>query len=390
MIITITELVLTLIIPLLILKYRHAKPISLIGCIGAAYLAGIIYSLAASAFFPARDTSIAEIIAYAGISVAIPLLLFSNNIKNVLRLSKSTLLSFFLLIISVMGATFLIYVLIARNIDGGGTLGGMAVALYTGGTPNLNAVACMFQLDNELILTANLSDIMFGGIFYVFLTFAAKPLLSRFLKSSEKAKITSEPGAENENDALPFSFGNKGVIRNLLIAFMIVAVSFGIGMLIWLAKGKIDGTMTNYVVPALMIGATVGGILLSLNKKVNSVKENDIIGQYFATVFSYSIASIINLGKIGAVSLKIFAFYACITTISFIIHAVLCKVFSVDADTMIITLTAGIYGPAFIPSVSKAVKAEHLLSAGLIVGSLGYAVGTFLGMAYTYFLNFIG
>ena len=44
------------------------------------------------------------------------------------------------------------------------------------------------------------------------------------------------------------------------------------------------------------------------------------------------------------------------------------------------TATAGIYGPAFIPAITKQIKNDALTVPGLICGSIGYAIGTFLGM----------
>ena len=42
-------------------------------------------------------------------------------------------------------------------------------------------------------------------------------------------------------------------------------------------------------------------------------------------------------------------------------------------------MTAGLYGPAFIPAVTKQLRCDALTAPGLICGALGYAVGTFLG-----------
>jgi uncharacterized membrane protein len=46
-----------------------------------------------------------------------------------------------------------------------------------------------------------------------------------------------------------------------------------------------------------------------------------------------------------------------------------------------VTATAGIYGPAFIPAITKQIKNDALTVPGLICGSIGYAIGTLLGFA---------
>ena len=58
----------------------------------------------------------------------------------------------------------------------------------------------------------------------------------------------------------------------------------------------------------------------------------------------------------------------------------------VGADCAIVTMTAGLYGPAFIPAVTKQLRCDALTAPGLICGALGYAVGTFLGAALFWIL----
>jgi len=65
----------------------------------------------------------------------------------------------------------------------------------------------------------------------------------------------------------------------------------------------------------------------------------------------------------------------------------LSRIFKVETDCTLIVLTAGLYGPAFVPAVAKQIKNERMIVPGLIVGSLGYAVGTFLGIGVALLLG---
>ena len=60
----------------------------------------------------------------------------------------------------------------------------MAVGLYTGGTPNLNAIGNILGVDSTIIAMSNLSDMIIGGVFYMFLLLACKPLFKNFLKQN--------------------------------------------------------------------------------------------------------------------------------------------------------------------------------------------------------------
>ena len=97
-------------------------------------------------------------------------------------------------------------------------------------------------------------------------------------------------------------------------------------------------------------------------------------------VFSLALSMSLRFEDISASTLQIFVLFASITIGSFIVHIILCKIFKIDVDCAMVTLTAGIYGPAFIPAITKQIKNEKLTAVGLICGSLGYAIGTFLGV----------
>ena len=68
-----------------------------------------------------------------------------------------------------------------------------------------------------------------------------------------------------------------------------------------------------------------------------------------------------------------------ITIAVFIVHVIFAKILKIDVDCTMVTATAGIYGPAFIPAITKQIKNDALTVPGLICGSIGYAIGTLLG-----------
>ena len=144
--------------------------------------------------------------------------------------------------------------------------------------------------------------------------------------------------------------------------------------------------MASYLVPSIMITATILGLLGSSFKRLREVKGNNLVGHYLILVFSIALAMYIDFEQITPATIQIFLFFAIITIGSFILHSILCKIFKIDVDSAMITLTAGLYGPAFIPAIAKAIDNEKLIPVGLICGSLGYAIGTFIGSGIGYIL----
>jgi uncharacterized membrane protein len=72
---------------------------------------------------------------------------------------------------------------------------------------------------------------------------------------------------------------------------------------------------------------------------------------------------------------------------SILLHFILAAIFRIDRDTVIITSTAAIYGPAFIGPVANAIKNRDIIGLGITIGLLGYAIGTYLGMGMAFLLK---
>lgn len=374
-------------VPAIIMKCRNAKLVRGIGTIGMSYLVGILIALLFFALNKVGVTvslnaDVGEIGSHAAIGIAIPLLLFSANLREARKLSKPVVIAFLSLILSVVAVSVITFFVYARNINNGAELSAMATGLYTGGTPNLNAIGSIFGVDGSVIGLANLSDMLIGGVFYIFLLLLCKPLLKRFLPVRNNGVYMKEPAEYENYESLDYKRleNKKGLVVNILIAFSMAALGAAIGILIWYLLGMEDGRMTDYVVPAMMVTVTIFGIIASFNKKIRTVKGNNFVGQYLINVFSFGLAMSLNLNELKTGFLSLLLLYGVITVGVFVLHILICKIAKIDVNCAMVTLTAGLYGPAFVPAVTRQIKNDELTPAGLICGSIGYAVGTFLGL----------
>ncbi len=387
MIYSVIQVIAIFFIPLLIIRFHQMKLTKLIGTIGMAYLLGllvavVIFGLRKLGLSIIINTDIGEIGSHLAISIAIPLLLFSTNLKETRKLSKPVLLAFASVIVSVIIVTAITYYAYGRTIQDGAVLSGMAVGLYTGGTPNLNAIANIFGLDPAQIAIANLSDMIIGGVFYMFLLILCKPLLLKFLKPSATSTYMRAESNIVNTDELNFKEfrRSKSLVYSFLLAFLMAIIGAGLGILLWIIMGAEQGKMTDLLVPTMMITVTVLGIAGSFNKKIREVKGTNILGQYLILVFSFALASSLDLTKMTGNFGQVILLYGIITVGSFVLHIGFSKLLKIDVDCAMVTATAGIYGPAFIPAITNQIKNDALTVPGLICGSLGYAIGTFLGV----------
>lgn len=383
-------------VPALIMKFRNKGLVKGIGTIGMSYLAGILVALIFFGINKAGaditlNADVGEIGSHAAIGIAIPLLLFGANLKEAKKLSVKVVVAFTLLTVAVVGVSVAAFFAFGRNLNYGAELSAMATGLYTGGTPNLNAIGAIFGVDETVIGLANLSDMIIGGVFYLFLLTLCKPLLKKFLKAAPSASYMTDRADFDNYEDLTYKTvpDKKALVRNVAIAFLMAAASAGIGVLIWYLTGAVQGTMTDYLVPALMIGVTVSGLIASFNKKIREVKGNTLIGQYLINVFSFGLAMSLNLNEIGSNFPQMLLLYGSITVCTFIVHVLLCKLAKIDVDCCMVTMTAGLYGPAFVPAITSQIKNDELTAPGLICGAIGYAIGTFLGLGIGLLLRLV-
>ena len=391
--VAILQVVLMFVVPIIILRFKNSKFVKLAGPIGVAYLAGILIALIrfglsfAGVNIPINAT-IGEVGSHVAIALAIPLLLFCTDLKATKKLSKPIIKGFAITVCTVVVVVVCAFFAFRGVMDHAAENAGMTIGIYTGGTPNLNSIGAILGLDAQTISIANVSEMVVAGLFYVFLLFACKPLLNKILGNKNQAQ-TAEPEIQVNNvDSLDSikEAPKKPLFVAFLIALASAVVSAGIGLAIWAILGCKEGTMMTYLVPALLIGVTVFGIIGSFNTKLRSVKGQNFLGTYFILVFSFALAMTLDLSQISSNMLYVLLFYLVVTVVVFVIHAILCKIFKVDVDSCIVTLAAGIYGPAFIPALTKQLKNDKITSAGLICGSLGYAIGTFLGVGVSWLL----
>ena len=389
--ISVLQLIAIFTVPLLILRQRDKGLVKLFGTIGMAYFWGIavaigVWILNRCGLEFSLNKDIGEIGSYVCIGLAIPLLMFSADLQSIRSLTRTVLLSFTSLILSVCVVVVLVGRTLGSAFPWGRGLCAMATGMYTGGSPNFNAIGMILQVPGDTIALGNLADMVVGTVFYLFILFASKPLLHRLLDRRSKAAAYMKDASSAENmDALEWHGFHRPLLRNLLISFGCVALGAAIGLAIWLIRGK-SGALTDPLVPAVMITGTVLGLAFSFVPSIRNVKENAVAGHYLILVFSFALAGSLRLTGLSASFLQIVALLLLITVCSFALHTLLSRLLRIEADCTIVTMTAGIYGPAFIPAVTKQLKNDALTAPGLICGALGYAVGTFLGVGLHWLL----
>ena len=330
-------------------------------------------------------SSVQDTIMSIAIPLALPLLLFSLDIKRWIKLAKEALLSL------VLGVSSLIIVLVAGfflfkdHITESWKIAGMLSGVYTGGTPNLAAVGTALDVSPNTFVLVNTYDMVLGSICLLFLLTGAQKLFNKVLphfnESHEKFRLKK---VVKENEGIDNYLGmltKRGIIqlgKALCLSILILGVSFGISLLV----PKSAQTVT------IILSITTLGLLLGLINSISSIEKTFQLGMYFIIVFSLVVASMADLRSMFQIDfLHLFLYVAFTVFGSMIVHVFLSWVFKVDSDTTIITISALTFSPPFVPVVASALKNKEIIITGITSGILGYAFGNYLGVGLAYFLK---
>jgi uncharacterized membrane protein len=326
-----------------------------------------------------RIASIQDLILTIVIPLALPLLLFSLNIRKWLKFAGTGFLSMFLALLSVIVVVFASYFIFREVIPDTGKVAGMLVGIYTGGTPNVASIKTALGVNSNLFIMTHTSDLVIGAITIIFfITLGPKffgLFLPKFKHKGEKvdsASLIAE--AESMEDYSRIVKGDRA-LRNLLssigVAVLIFAIAGGISLLF--------PPSSQMMIVILVI--TTLGIVASLIPAINRIENSFQVGMYLILIFSFVVSSMADLSKmISAEYLNVTLMVAFVVFGSLFLHLILAAIFKINVDDFLITTTALVYSPPFVPVVAGALKNKEIIITGLTVGIVGYAIGNYIGI----------
>ncbi|MBV5349425.1 DUF819 family protein [bacterium] len=105
------------------------------------------------------------------------------------------------------------------------------------------------------------------------------------------------------------------------------------------------------------------------------------IGLWMMYVFLAAIGASTNLADMLHVGPAVLGFYLIIMFIHFIFLVSLAKLFKFDVYEVIISSAANIMGPSVAAPMAASLGQKKLITPGILVGILGYVIGTFIGVS---------
>lgn len=318
------------------------------------------------------DKALLEGLAGGGMLVGLPLLLFSVRIRDLSRYGSTMLWSFLLCCIAGVACTAATAVLFRHSMTDGWRIAGMLTGLYTGGTPNVQAIGIALEAPPEYVVLIQAADVLLGGSYLIGLVSFLPALYGKFFAPTPAGRTEDEGPAGPRAPSWP----QRGV--QLVWSLGVVVVSL-------LVSRGLTGTW--FAPTMLILMVTTLSILLTLTPAVRRMGDSYPLGEYFVLVFCVSLGLLADFRQLAAEGAELLLFSAVALGATTVLHLLFAKVTNIDRDTVILSSVAAFYGPVFVVQVAAALRNTRLLAAGVAVSLLGFGIGNYLGIGIAYALR---
>jgi len=342
------------------------------------------------------DMTLASDISSVLVLVGMPLILFSADLPALKKLAKPMLISFGMDTIAVVAVAIASFFLFKNILPNAHNISGMLVGTYTGGTPNMIAIGHGLNAGPERIMLLQTADMIGGGIYFFMLLSIMPRALKKVLPEyqpvgsydPEEAKYYAETFSGGKQSVKPFKafMSRVGLVS---VSIVCVLISMGICLLLPSQYGNTGLAKLGEYTALIMLLVTTFGILLSFVKKIRFAPGSYSSGQYFLLMFSVGMGLCFDISAVSN-SLILLGMLLLIQFGTVLLHIIMAKIWKIDYHTMIITSTAGVFGPAFIIPVANALHNDEIILPGILCGILGYAIGNYLGIGVGQLLYLLG
>jgi uncharacterized membrane protein len=316
--------------------------------------------------------------------VSIFLLLLRVDLRTLARAGVPMLILFFLAaagtIIGVLVAGWLLNARVWMG-EWHGPLSGMFAATYIGGGANFNALALHYEVmqSGNLYAAATVADNVLT-VLWISLLLALPKWIGWFLPESRPpvaAEAADLPAAAHD-DAKPSLHDLVMLLALGLAAFVLSG-----RIAAWLAS------VAGIAIPPILILTTLALVLAHLDP-IARLRGGEILGMFGAYLFLAALATyceVAALQQTGWLGIRLLMFVLILVAVHGVLTIMAGKVMRLSAEVVAIVSATNIGGATVVLPLVERFKRPDLLLPGIVLGSLGNLLGTYIGFALVYLLR---
>ena len=321
------------------------------------------------------------------VPVAIPLLLFQADMRRIFAEAGRTLVAF---VIGAAGVVIGVYLAVAL-IDLGeheAALGGIFTGTYIGGSLNFAAIAEVTQFpDESLLIAAVAADNVITNLHVLLIILLPSIVaVARFFPVYRGAVGGSAAAADDEPVHRIADFDVPGLLYALALAFALASAG------IWTAANANefvasitgndelrDADWSSY---AILITTLFALLIATFGKRiVAGLSGYSEAGNALLFIFLAMVGASADIWRLVETAPILFLFALIIVSVHMLVLLPVGRLLRLDLAEMCIASAVCIGGPASGPAIAAAKGWKDLVIPGVLAGSFGYAVGSFIGTA---------
>ena len=258
--------------------------------------------------------------------------------------------------------------------DDGKIIAGMLTGTYTGGSVNFNAIALEYGFQKKGFLYAGTIavDNVVTAI-WIMVTLAIPMFLNKIWSSNVKINTKAVSNTEVANNNAKID--SKSLVWLIFLGIWAYYIS--------------DIISENFIkIPSILILTTIG-IILAQTRFISKIKGSQTLGLYLVYLFLAVIGAFCELSAVSQLQ-DIGATLLIFTSIAVLIHGLVFIFIGGlvyrDWEMISIASQANIGGGASAIALAESFDRKELILPAILVGSLGNALGTYLGFLVIYIL----
>lgn len=325
------------------------------------------------------------------VPIAIPLLLLQTNIVKIWRETGRLLVIFLIGAAGTICGALIGCVLLGSAIDGLPKVAAMMTGSYIGGGVNFTALADAFKVSGTLVSSTIVADNLNMAIYFLILLAIAGNAFFRRIYTHPLIDAVEKNGESDEGKTLAAQYwGRKDIsLRDIAMcvtyAVVVVTVSKFIGATLgtvispdanWFTKmcNTFLGSQYVWITLISMIFATF------FEKQASAMNGAQEIGTFFIYMFFFVIGVPASIMEILTNAPLLFVFCLIMVVVNMLFCLIGGKVLGFALEDILVASNANIGGPTTAAGMAISQGWNALVGPAMLVGTLGYVIGTYLGI----------
>lgn len=372
-------------------KYEWASKIS--GAIIALIFALVLSNLA---IIPTHSVLYDDIIWGYAVPMGIPLLLLQCNMKKIWRETGRLTLIFLIGSVGTVVGALLAFALFKDMVPEPAGVAAMMTGSYIGGGVNFAALSTQFNVSGQTIGATTVADNLLMAIyFFVLIVFAGLKFFRKNFPHPLIDRVEKQGIGDAKTQASAYWSRKDISLKDIAInvAYSVTVVYFS-----KVVAGFVGGLIPDTSVGLQMLKTFIGSEYVWITTlsmivatfavdKVEKLNGSQEVGTYFIYLFLFVIGVPASIVEIITKTPALFLFTGTMVIVNMLFCFIGGKLLKFNLEDTIIASNANIGGPTTAAGMAISQGWSDIVGPAMLVGSLGYVIGTYAGVLVGGFLG---